>query len=297
MQRGIEHVVYAAALDDLSRVHDAHLVGEPGDHGEIVGDPDQRRAGFAAQLLHLNRSALDGDIQRGRRLVGDDDLGPVQQRDRDRDPLSHAAGELMWIAAQALVRGGDAHLRQRLARALPRESLVHRFMGEDRLDHLGIDAQHRIRVIIGSWNTIAMRLPRIRRRSRSGRPRRSFPSSRMRPPTMRRVDRPAHDRVAGHRLARTRFAHQAHDFSRRDAEADVLHRLHHALAGGEVGPQAFTASVVRSSCARCESVSECARVRSRSEPRRRLSCDQTRPDVPSPLISSCQEKSDEPRRV
>src|SRR5512134_1653063 len=40
-------------------------------------------------------------------------------------------------------------------------------------------------VIIGSWNTIAMRAPRMRRSSSSGKPSRSVPSNRIRPPTMR----------------------------------------------------------------------------------------------------------------
>ena len=68
----------------------------------------------AAELLHLVQDLrLDRDVERGRRLVGDDQIGLVQQRDGDRHALAHAARELVRIGAQALVGRGDADPRER----------------------------------------------------------------------------------------------------------------------------------------------------------------------------------------
>ena len=109
MQRRAEHGVDRALLDDAARIHHGDAVGEAGDHREIVRDPDQRGAGVGGERLHLGEDLrLDGDVERGGRLVGDQQRGPVQQRDRDRDALAHAAGELVRIGVEPLVRRRDA---------------------------------------------------------------------------------------------------------------------------------------------------------------------------------------------
>src|SRR3546814_10124192 len=70
--------------DWSSDVCSSDLVGEAGDDGEVVGDPDHRRAGLAAERLRLVQNlALDGDVERGGRLVRDDELGLVQEGDGD----------------------------------------------------------------------------------------------------------------------------------------------------------------------------------------------------------------------
>ncbi len=58
---------------------------------------------------------LDGDVERGGRLVGHQQPRLGGQRDRDRDALPHAAGELPRVGAQRLLRVGDAHRVQQLA--------------------------------------------------------------------------------------------------------------------------------------------------------------------------------------
>ncbi len=70
---------------------------------------------------------------------------PVQQRDRDRDALAHAAGQLMRIGGQPLVGRGDPHHGKRVARPPAGGLLRHALVGGDCLDHLGVDAQHRIK--------------------------------------------------------------------------------------------------------------------------------------------------------
>ena len=55
------------------------MIGEAGDDGEIVRDPDNGGARLARQLLHLVENLpLDRDVERRRRLVGNDQVGLVQ---------------------------------------------------------------------------------------------------------------------------------------------------------------------------------------------------------------------------
>ncbi len=159
----------------------------PGDHRQVVRDPDQRRAGLARELLHLVQDlALDRDVERGRRLVGDDEVGIVEQRDGDRDALAHAAGELMRIRLEALVGRRNADLHQRLARALARRRLrsrsrargsprssARRCAGPDSASSSGPGRSSR-----SGCRACAAALPATA-------PRRSTPSSTMLPPTMR----------------------------------------------------------------------------------------------------------------
>ena len=121
-------------------------------------DPDQCCAGLGGELLHLVEDLrLDRDVEGGRRLVGDDQIGLVQQRDRDRDALAHAAGELVRVGAQPLVGRGDADAGERVPRARAR------LVAADVLVRLIASIicvsirKTGLSVIIGSWKIIAMR--------------------------------------------------------------------------------------------------------------------------------------------
>ena len=85
-------------LDDLTGIHDGHPVGVLGDHTKIVGDQQDRHFPLplqcAQQLQHLR---LNGDVQRGGRLIGHQQCGIARQRNGDYDALLHAPGQLMGI--------------------------------------------------------------------------------------------------------------------------------------------------------------------------------------------------------
>ena len=98
MQRPLDDIGRLTGLDDAAGVHDRDPVGETGDYREIVGDPDERGAGLSAKLFHLvDDLALDRNIEGGGRLVGNDELRPVDERNCNGDTLPHAAGKLVWI--------------------------------------------------------------------------------------------------------------------------------------------------------------------------------------------------------
>ena len=100
---------------------------------------------LAAQRVEQPQDArLHRDVERGRRLVGDQQLGPAGEGDGDRDALPHAARELVRERVERPRRIGDAHLLEQLERArigrLAPEALVEAHV----LGQLPADAQHRV---------------------------------------------------------------------------------------------------------------------------------------------------------
>ena len=106
-------------LDDLSGVHHRHPIGPARDDPEVVGDQQHRHAAAVPEAVeHLQDLRLHRDVERGGRLVGDQNLGLGRQRDRDHHPLAHAAAELVGVGVEPRRGVGDAHLLEQLKRAL-----------------------------------------------------------------------------------------------------------------------------------------------------------------------------------
>ncbi len=86
-------------LDDLAEVHDRHPVADVLDHRQVVGDEQvgqpEPRPQVGQQVEDLG---LDRHVERGDRLVADDELGLDRERAGDADALALAAGELVRIA-------------------------------------------------------------------------------------------------------------------------------------------------------------------------------------------------------
>ena len=99
------------------------------------------RLQFAHQVEDLR---LQGDVERGGRLVGDQQARVAGQRHRDHDALAHAAGELVRIFVDALLGRGDVHAAQQLDGALARLPPRAAAMAQDRLDDLVADGEARI---------------------------------------------------------------------------------------------------------------------------------------------------------
>ena len=56
-------------------------------------------------LHHLEHLGLDGDVEGGGGLVGDEHVGLVGDRHGDHRPLAHAAGELVGVLVGPVRRG------------------------------------------------------------------------------------------------------------------------------------------------------------------------------------------------
>ena len=86
---------------------------------------------------------LRGHVQRGGRLIGDQDARLGRQRQRDHHPLAQPAGQFERIRIDPLRRARNADHRQQFDRPRPRRALRQRRMQPDRLDELVADGVER----------------------------------------------------------------------------------------------------------------------------------------------------------
>ena len=100
-----EDLVDGPLLHDLAGVHDDHVVDHLGDHAEVVGDQHQRGARpLLDRLEQLQDLRLDRHVERGRRLVGDQQLRLARERHPDHHALAHAAGQLVRVLLRTPLR-------------------------------------------------------------------------------------------------------------------------------------------------------------------------------------------------
>ena len=72
MRRAAEHRRHVRLLDDASGVHHDDPVAQLGHGGDVVGDEQHGGTLVAVDLAHeVEDLALHGDVEGGRRLVGD----------------------------------------------------------------------------------------------------------------------------------------------------------------------------------------------------------------------------------
>ena len=134
-----DHVRHRPDLDDAPGVHHGDAIGRFGDHAHVVRDQHHRRAVIAAQALQQRDDLrLDRHVERGGRLVGDDQLRSARERERDHDALAHAARELVRIVVDAPRGGRNADfLQQARSRALRAALSLMRQVRADRLGRAG----------------------------------------------------------------------------------------------------------------------------------------------------------------
>ena len=105
-------------LDLSSPPHHDHPIRDLGDHPHIMSDEHHRHADLVLkggdQLQNLR---LDGDIEGGGRLVGDEELRPAGEGHRDHHPLTHAAGEEMRVIVNRRAASG-MRTSSRISRAV-----------------------------------------------------------------------------------------------------------------------------------------------------------------------------------
>ena len=143
MPRPPEELGRGAGLDERAGVHDVHALAVPGDDAEVVRDQDERRVLLHDELVQeLEDLRLDGHVEGGRRLVGDQELRLARERHRDHGALAHAARELVRVVPEPHLRAGDADEVEQLGGALVRRLLVEVEVGLERLPDLATDREH-----------------------------------------------------------------------------------------------------------------------------------------------------------
>ena len=106
MRGAVMDLLAAARLHHLAAVEHRDAIGDLEQQRQVVRDEEDRELQLLLQLRDLRQDLpLDDDVERGRRLVHDHDLGIRGQRHRDHDPLAHSAGQLMRVTAQPRSRG------------------------------------------------------------------------------------------------------------------------------------------------------------------------------------------------
>ena len=92
MLRIAEDVLDRAGLHHPASVHDHYLGGHIGDDAEIVRDEQHRHAQLALQRAdQLEDLRLDRDVERGGRLVRDEQRRPADERHRDHRALAQSS--------------------------------------------------------------------------------------------------------------------------------------------------------------------------------------------------------------
>ncbi len=146
MARRAEDLGHRPRLDDPRGVHHGHALARLRDDREVVRDEHDRHARLAAQAREqVQDLILDRHVERGRRLVAEQQLRLAGERDRDHDALPQAARELVRVGRGSAARGrgrrpaaaARARARAPALRALPEPHA--RPLGD-----LLADAHHRV---------------------------------------------------------------------------------------------------------------------------------------------------------
>ena len=111
----VQHIRSGALLHHDAPLQDGDAVSDLRHHAEVVSDEQQRRAAAALQVAQQRQHLrLRRDIQRRRRLVGDQHAGFQRQGRRDADALALPAAELVRVGPGGAGRVRKADLVQQV---------------------------------------------------------------------------------------------------------------------------------------------------------------------------------------
>ena len=110
-----------------------------------MGDHNDRQPQLGTQVAEQAQNLhLHGDVQRGRRFVGNQQPRFRRKGDGDHRPLAHTAGKFVRIAIEPIPRVRDADLTQQGQRIFPRLTAVCRKMEAPAFRDLLPNGHHRI---------------------------------------------------------------------------------------------------------------------------------------------------------
>ena len=239
--RRCKHVARLALFHLVAAVHHQHAVGHFGHHAHVVGDEDHAHVHLVLQLANeLQDLRLNGYVQRGGGLVGNEQLRLAGQRHRNHHALAHAARQLVRKAVEHVARFRNAHQVQHAQRLGTRCGAVHALVVADGLCNLltrrehGVQRRHGLLEDHGHIGAAHIahggvaRLHHVQHLAIAAAQRgRSVHD--LAPAVLHQ----AHQRQRGHRLARARLAHNRQRLTTVHMERQVAHRVHGPLGIGE----------------------------------------------------------------
>ena len=233
----VEELVHLGLLDLAARIHHHHPVGVFGNDAHIVGNQDDGLALGALRLAHeVEDLRLDGDVERGGRLVGDQHLRVAGERHGDHHPLAHAARKLMRIFVRPALRLGDVDLAQHLDGAVHRVAFREALVERDGLANLPADREQRIerghRLLEDHGNLVAPDILHFGLGRFEEVP--SLQPDGAADDAARRARHQAQDRERRHALAAAGFPDDSKGLAPAHAVRDAVHSAHHPVIGEEM---------------------------------------------------------------
>ena len=114
-------------LDQLAQIHNTDAVGDMLDNAQVMRDKEVGQPHLLLQILnHIDDLRLNRDIQRGDRLIADDELRVHSQRTGDADTLTLTARELVRVAVGMLTVQANT-LQQEMILSWRSLALAHRW--------------------------------------------------------------------------------------------------------------------------------------------------------------------------
>ena len=237
-----EEVLHGGLFDDLAGIHHHHPLRHLGHHAHCVRDEHHRHAHLGLQPgQQVEDLRLDGDVQRRRGLVGNQQLRPAGQRNGNHHALAHAAAELVRVVLDAPFGRGNVHPLEHLHRAVhgfrAAQTFVQAHAFGDLVAHRvdRVQARHRLLENDGDFlGAHLLHLGRGQRHEVAALPQHLAADD----PARWHVDE-LHHRLGRHALAAAAFADDAECFAGIHLHVDTVHRVQPAVVGLEVGLQAF----------------------------------------------------------
>ena len=225
MLAAVENIIRRAGLHGFTAEHDDGAVRHLRDHAHVMGDEEHRHALFVLQRLdQIEDLALDGDVECCRRLVGDQQLRPGRKRHGDHHALAHAAGKLMRIFVETVLRIRDAHAIEQPQHLRLRLGVGDIAMAGDGLGDLLADRKDRIegshRLLKDHRDLVAAHLAHLLGIERQKLAPLQLDAAFDAAGDLRQKP---HDRKRGDAFARPRFADDRDRFTGRDIEVHVAH--------------------------------------------------------------------------
>jgi hypothetical protein len=191
-----------------------------------MGDQEDRKAEFALQARQQPQDLrLHGNVERGGRLVGDQQFGIAHQRHRDHDALTQAAGKLMRKLAEPHLRRGDTDAAHQFDRPLERGGARAALVAGQHLSHLRADRKGRVeaghRLLEDHRDPVAAQARHLavgQRKEVGAGKAHAFGGA----PAAAREQ--VHDRQRGHRFAAAGFADQAMRLALLDLKRGAAYR-------------------------------------------------------------------------
>ena len=145
---GVIEVAGGNRLHHPSGVHHQHAVAKAAHQVDVVANKNQPQPARLNQIIQqAQHLQAHRHVQRGGRLIGNDQFRVGNQHHGDHDALPLSAGYFMRIKLINALRLANTHHLQHLQRLCLRLIFASRMMGQPGLGDLLTDADHRIKRI------------------------------------------------------------------------------------------------------------------------------------------------------